>query len=83
MFEPAFSDPPPFFTVPISSPDRTEPWGKLHMLRGFSFSWKGACDQHRAKKHCPDRGQGSYCQKRMKTPPTSFNQCSAEVTRLL
>ncbi|CAI9542491.1 unnamed protein product [Staurois parvus] len=20
------------------------------------FSWEGACDQHRANQHCPDRG---------------------------
>ncbi|CAI9550692.1 unnamed protein product, partial [Staurois parvus] len=25
----------------------------------FFFSWEGACDQHRANQHCPDRGQGS------------------------
>ncbi|CAI9589424.1 unnamed protein product [Staurois parvus] len=36
-----------------------------------------------AKQHCPDRGQG-FCilLEQKKTPPESFNQCSAEVTRL-
>ncbi|CAI9531623.1 unnamed protein product [Staurois parvus] len=37
---------------------------------------ESACDQHRTNQHCPDRGQGSCNLK--KTPPTSFNQCSAE-----
>ncbi|CAI9561643.1 unnamed protein product, partial [Staurois parvus] len=39
----------------------------LHMVRlvciareFFFFSWKSACDQHRANQHCPDRGQG-FC----------------------
>ncbi|CAI9601922.1 unnamed protein product [Staurois parvus] len=25
----------------------------------FFFSWESACDQRRATKHCPNRGQGS------------------------
>ncbi|CAI9559892.1 unnamed protein product [Staurois parvus] len=31
------------------------------LLESFFFSiWEGACDQHRANQHCPDRGQG-FC----------------------
>ncbi|CAI9540614.1 unnamed protein product [Staurois parvus] len=26
------------------------------IAREFFFSWEGACDQHRANQHCPDRG---------------------------
>ncbi|CAI9541676.1 unnamed protein product [Staurois parvus] len=44
----------------------------------FFFSWESACDYHRANQHCPDRGQG-FCILLEKTPPTSFNQCSAEL----
>ncbi|CAI9549364.1 unnamed protein product, partial [Staurois parvus] len=25
---------------------------------GFFFLGRGACDQHRANQHCPDRGSG-------------------------
>ncbi|CAI9570652.1 unnamed protein product [Staurois parvus] len=48
------------------------------IARGFFFSWEGACDQHRANQDCSDRGQG-FCilLQQKKTPPTSFNQCSA------
>ncbi|CAI9597745.1 unnamed protein product [Staurois parvus] len=46
---------------------------------------ESACDQHRANQHCPHRGSGGFTssQSRKKTPHASFNQCSAEVTRLL
>ncbi|CAI9558965.1 unnamed protein product, partial [Staurois parvus] len=40
------------------------------------FSWESACDQHRANQHCLERNQG-FCILLEKTPPTSFNQCSA------
>ncbi|CAI9532982.1 unnamed protein product [Staurois parvus] len=32
----------------------------LCVLQESFFSWKSACDQHRANQHCPDRGQG-FC----------------------
>ncbi|CAI9561679.1 unnamed protein product, partial [Staurois parvus] len=28
--------------------------------RVLFFSWEGACDQHKANQHCPDRGQGFH-----------------------
>ncbi|CAI9602075.1 unnamed protein product [Staurois parvus] len=28
------------------------------IAREVFFSWEGACDQHRANQHCPDRGSG-------------------------
>ncbi|CAI9588138.1 unnamed protein product, partial [Staurois parvus] len=56
----------------------------MHKLSLVFFSWESAGDQHRANQHCPDKGQW-FCillEKKEKTSPTSFNQCSAEVTRL-
>ncbi|CAI9581784.1 unnamed protein product [Staurois parvus] len=45
----------------------------------FFFSWEIACDQHRANQHCPDRGlEVSHPPRAEKTPPTNFNQCSAD-----
>ncbi|CAI9579727.1 unnamed protein product [Staurois parvus] len=50
------------------------------IAREVFFSCESECDQHRANQHCPDRGQG-FCilleQEKKKTPPKSFNQCSA------
>ncbi|CAI9563152.1 unnamed protein product [Staurois parvus] len=44
----------------------------------FFFSWESACDQHRAKQHCPDRGEG-FCilLEKNENSSYSFNQFSA------
>ncbi|CAI9586435.1 unnamed protein product [Staurois parvus] len=64
LFDPDFSDPLLLPVFPLLSPDKTycaetlctcSVWYVL--LERFFFSWESACDQHRAKQHCPDRGQ--------------------------
>ncbi|CAI9602440.1 unnamed protein product [Staurois parvus] len=81
MFDPAFSDPPLLPGSPSYLLIKHIVWShSAHAQFGFFFSWESACDQHRANQHCSDRGQGFYIRQE-KTPPTSFNQCSADTDR--
>ncbi|CAI9563768.1 unnamed protein product [Staurois parvus] len=83
LFDCDFSGPPLLPVPPSYLLIEQRLRGKLHMLSlvyiaGVFFSLESACDQHRANLHSPDRDQGScILQRKMKTPPTSWNQCSA------
>ncbi|CAI9568306.1 unnamed protein product, partial [Staurois parvus] len=59
-FDPDFSDPPLLPVTPLLSLDKTYRVESFCTCSVWCVLLEGACDQHRANQHCPDRGQG-FC----------------------